>query len=65
MTFNELFSSMKFSNVAEKDKFESTKYSIGERPDVLSLHKRICTEDLKAIIKELGWRKESRLALCV
>ena len=39
--------------------------SIEEKHDILSLHKRIHAEDMKAIIKELYWEKETRQALCV
>ena len=35
------------------EKFESTKCEMEERPNVLSLDKITCTEDVEATIKEL------------
>lgn len=42
----------------EGEKFECTKYEMEESLDILSLHKRTCTGDLKAIIRELMGRKD-------
>lgn len=41
------------------ENFESTKYEMEGRPNVLSLHKSTCPGDLEAIIKELRGRKIS------